>query len=152
MNKNLIINHNNAVSPCDDVWFLGDICFRSKDPLEIIKKLAGHKHLIVGNHDKKILNDPECIKQFEDIQQLARIRDGNTELVLCHYPMAEWDGFFRGVIHFYGHIHNNTTNATYKIMKDIPNAYNVGADILNYRPRKLNEVIELNKKFFSEHN
>jgi hypothetical protein len=36
-------------------------------------------------------------------------------------------------------------------MKNIPNAYNVGADILDFTPRTLEEVIEYNKKFQEKH-
>jgi calcineurin-like phosphoesterase family protein len=151
MNRTLILNHNNVVSTIDDVWFLGDICYKSDNVMNILKKLAGHKHLIIGNHDGKLLQDQDCRAMFEDIQPMAKIKDSDKELILCHYPLAEWDGYFRGTIHLYGHIHNNTSNATYNIMKNVPNAYNVGADILNYRPRNLDDVIKLNQKFFEEH-
>ena len=32
-------------------------------------------------------------------------------------------------------------------MKDLENAYNVGADILNFTPQSKEDVIKLNKKF-----
>ena len=35
-------------------------------------------------------------------------------------------------------------------MKSVKNAYNVGADILDFRPRTLDEVIRYNKKFFAQ--
>ena len=49
---------------------------------------------------------------------------------------------FRG----YGHIHNNTSNDTYKLTKKLKNAYNVGADILGFTPRTLAEVRKMNEE------
>jgi calcineurin-like phosphoesterase family protein len=152
MNKTMILNHNNAVSTVDDVWILGDLCYKinSSEVYNIISKLNGRKHLIIGNHDGKLLQDEECRKLFEDIQQIAKINDNGKEILMFHYPIVEWDGYYRDTIHLYGHIHNNVNNNAYKVMKNIPNAYNVSADILNYRPRKLEDVIKMNEKFFAE--
>ena len=72
------------------------------------------------------------------------------KVILSHYPMVEWNGFFRGSIHLYGHIHNNIQNNAYKIMENIDNAYNVGADILDFTPKTLSEVIQYNTKFFGK--
>ena len=42
-------------------------------------------------------------------------------------------------------------NDAYKVMQSIKGAYNVGADILGFRPRTLEEVIYLNKVLSSQH-
>ena len=65
--------------------------------------------------------------------------------------MVEWNGYFRNSIHLYGHIHNNVENNAYKIMRNIDNAYNVGVDIINYMPQRLEDVIKLNKNFMENH-
>jgi calcineurin-like phosphoesterase family protein len=147
MNKKLIENWNEVVRPNDEVYFLGDLCYKGK-PLDFLRQLKGKKFLIVGNHDTKIIKNDECRKYFEDIQQIMTIEDLGKSIVMCHYPMAEWAGMFRGSIHLYGHIHNNlTAGGTYNIMKNRDNAYNVGADILDFKPRTLPEVIECNRIF-----
>lgn len=44
---------NGRVDNKDDVWIIGDFCFRSdKDPAVYLRALKRKKHLIVGNHDK----------------------------------------------------------------------------------------------------
>lgn len=151
MNKTFIDNWNRIVTDEDDVWFLGDVTMKSaKSPETYLKQLNGKLHLIIGNHDGFLLKNPTFRVFFESIDQMKTITDNGQKIVLCHYPLAEWDGSFRGALHFYGHIHNNVNNDTYKIMKNIKNAYNVGTDILGYTPRKLKDVISWNKKFFKE--
>ena len=61
--------------------------------------------------------------------------------------MVEWNGYFRSSVHLYGHIHNNVDNAAFRIMSTLENAYNVGADILDFTPRTLEEVIKYNYRF-----
>jgi len=130
---------------------LVEICRKCLDSRAHLDRLNGKKHLIIGNHDGSVLKDPVCRRCFVEIKDRMEVKDGNRMVVIDHYPLVEWNGFYRGVVHFYGHIHNNVNNATYSIVKQIPNAYNIGADILGFTPRTFDEVIELNKKFFAEH-
>ncbi len=160
MDQTMIKNWNQAVSDEDTVYILGDVSFSkgSKSPDEYLSKLNGKKIIIMGNHDYDILkNKQKYLKQkiAKWISDYSEIRDElngeNKRIILSHYPILEWNGFFRGSIHLYGHIHNNTENQTLKIMQNIDNAYNVGADILDFTPRTLDEVIEYNKKFSLSH-
>ena len=108
----------------------------------------GKKVLITGNHDQAILKDIRNLsKYFVEITPYKEISDNGTKIILSHYPLVEWNGFFRGSLHFYGHIHNNTQNQAFSIMKNIENTYNCGADILNFAPQTKDEVIKLNKEF-----
>lgn len=151
MDKTLINNWNVAVREDDNVYILGDFCYKSGKPAsEYLKQLKGNKYLILGNHDSaksaSIIYDGVIWAR-----PYAEIKDGGQKIVLSHYPMAEWNGFFHGSIHLYGHIHNNTANNAYRVMKNIEGAYNVGADILGFTPRILEEVIEANKVFQKNH-
>lgn len=146
MDETIINNWNSVVKDTDTVYIGGDFCFKSaKDPVEYLKQLRGHKVLCIGNHDTSLLKNPSARKYFDQIKDIINITDGDNRIVLCHYPMVEWDGFFRNSIHLYGHIHNNTSNDTYDIVKNIPNCYNIGADVLGFTPRTLDEIIALNK-------
>jgi calcineurin-like phosphoesterase family protein len=154
MDDTILRNINSVVTNNDDLYLLGDVCYKSgRNPVEYLRNMNGKKHLIIGNHDGKILKDPECRRYFVEIEKILNIKDklhGEEKMiVMCHYPMVEWDGFFRGSIHLYGHIHNITENQAYKILRKIDNAYNVGADILEFVPRTLDEVIIYNNKFDS---
>jgi calcineurin-like phosphoesterase family protein len=57
-----------------------------------------------------------------------------------HYPIEEWDGFFRGSYHLYGHVHNNDNG-----LRIIDRRYNVGVDVNDFEPKTLDELIEVNK-------
>lgn len=149
MDEMLIKNWNSTVGADDNVYIVGDLVFKSRynGADYYLKQLNGHKHLIIGNHDGKMLKQPNINRYFESIQLMADINDNGKRIILCHYPLAEWNGFFRGAYHFFGHIHN-TKNETYEIMKKIPNAFNVGVDVQGFYPRTADEIIS--KKFLVE--
>ena len=143
MDETLIKNWNKVVKPTDDVYILGDLAYKGKDPDSYIRKLNGRKHLITGNHDGRITGNPDCRKLFVEIRDMKTITDGGQKIVLCHYPMVEWDGYFRGVLHFYGHVHNNYENQTCKYLQTEKKAFNVGVDMpyIDFTPRTLKEII-----------
>lgn len=148
MDKIIIENWNKKVKPDDTVYILGDVSlgFRHK-PEWYISQLAGHKILISGNHDGYILKNPETRKLFDEIYQILEVNDNGRRVVLCHYPLAEWPGYFRGVYHVYGHIHVQK-NRAYEFMKDEPMALNAGCMINNYVPVSLDELISNNNIWF----
>lgn len=151
MDRALIDNWNSVVKDNDDVYILGDFCYKSGKPAsEYIKQLNGNKYLILGNHDQA----KTASITYDGMiwaKPYAEIKDGDHRVVLFHYPITEWNGFFHGSIHLYGHIHNNTQNEAYKIMSHIERSYNAGADIIGYTPKTLNEVIEANTLFNAKH-
>lgn len=148
MDQTFIDNWNSVVTDNDEVYIVGDFSYKSrKNAVEYLKLLKGKKYLITGNHDKHIVKDPVARRMFVEIRDRMTVDDNGTLIVLDHFPELEWDGFFRGTLHFYGHIHNNVEHNTYKIMKTIKNAYNVGTDILGYYPRTKEDVIKYNNEF-----
>ena len=149
MNKVLIAKWNAKVQDKDDVWIIGDFCYRSdQDPSVYLKQLKGRKHLIVGNHDKVTLNSASALKLFESVDSIRRISDGAEEVVLCHFPLADWEAKHRGSYHVYGHIHNNVGDV-YEFMKKQGRALNAGCMINDYEPVTLDELIENNKIHYS---
>lgn len=57
-------------------------------------KLKGRKYLIEKNHDRFVHQ-----KEFEQTlfmwtKQLHELKYEGHTFVLCHYPMAKWNGFF----------------------------------------------------------
>lgn len=149
MNRVIVNNWNNRVSANDDVWIIGDFCYRSdKDPAYFLKKLKGHKHLIVGNHDKATLDSQEACRLLESIDQMQLIKDGNENIVLCHFPIAEWNKKQRGSYHIYAHIHNDISD-TYRFMSKMERALNAGCMINGFQPVTFRELIVNNKIFKS---
>lgn len=66
--------------------------------------------------------------------------EGRT-VVLFHYPIIEWDGYFSGSYHIYGHIHNNDDNQANQIMQQVKNAFNAGVDVNDFIPQTLSQLI-----------
>ena len=149
MEEAIISKWNQKVSDEDTIYVLGDIG-KDNDPstISIFKKLKGHKHLIVGNHDHDMLEDIKKSNVFESIKFIDLILDGSNKVCLCHYPLMDWMEFNREGLLVYGHIHNKTekNGYAYKLMKEYYKnlkAYNAGVDVIGFEPRTLNELITL---------
>lgn len=164
--EHLIESWNSVVGNEDDVWVLGDISwYNSTKTIEIFKRLNGVKHLVAGNHDKKLLRNSDIRKLFVEIVDYKEIVfDDGTGVVLCHYPIPCYNNHFRGWYHLYGHVHNSFE---WQMMKQVQyqmrelylkpsRMYNVGCmmDYMNYTPRTLKEIVEANEyaNNLNEHN
>ena len=91
-----------TVQKDDDVWILGDFAYHDKkNPVEYLRQLPGHKHLIIGNHDGALLKNAAAMRYFESVDMLTKIVDTldgeKKQVILCHYPIYEWDGYHRVV-------------------------------------------------------
>lgn len=142
MNELILKNYNSIVKDTDKVIFLGDISYaKNKEEeqkvIEFLSKFKGKKILISGNHDNRLLRLKEFRDQFIRIDNYASIYDGDNKVILCHYPIEEWDGFFKDSIHLYGHVHNNNNG-----LKDIKNRYNVGVDVNDFKPVTLEQLLK----------
>ncbi len=147
MEKTIIRNWNSKVKEEDSVYVLGDIANEDTNTIEVYRKLHGHKHLIVGNHDHVILKEIERSGIFEDIEFIAVIMDSGHKVCLCHYPLMDWMEFNRNGYFIYGHVHNKTekNGIAYKqikeYFKDKP-AFNCGVDVNGFSPVTLSEMIQ----------
>ena len=147
MDRVLIESWNARVQPDDTVYIVGDLCFRnSRQPEWYLQQLKGHKILILGNHDWPILDNPKAKEYLDGIEKMLMIQDGGEKIVLCHYPIAEWRGFFRGTWHVYGHIHNRK-NESYQYMRTKERALNAGCMINYYMPVSFKELVRNNEAF-----
>lgn len=146
MDRVLIENWNNRVNKTDEIYIIGDLQFRTHKQADYyLKQLNGRKHLIIGNHDTQLLKDTEVKKYFVEINQMSFVLDNERRVIMCHYPLVEWNGFFRGAYHIYGHVHNNKENRANKIMSNIDRALNAGCMLNDYMPVTLDELIVNNK-------
>lgn len=65
---------NSRVQPEDMVYILGDFCHKSeKTPDWYLKRLKGHKTLIVGNHDGKFLKNQRAMSYFNKVENMLEI-------------------------------------------------------------------------------
>ena len=66
----LIKNWNGKVGDEDHVYILGDFSFyNANKSCEILDQLKGHKHLIIGNHDKKNCKSEKFRSYFDSIDE-----------------------------------------------------------------------------------
>lgn len=78
---------------------------------------------------------------FADIRDTELIREKDCKIFLSHYPICEWDGYCKGIYHFYGHVHNNIYGGGY-LMRLYPTAVNVGVDCNDFKPKTAKELID----------
>ncbi len=138
---------NSRVAPDDNVYIVGDFSYKcDKDEAWYLQKLRGHKHLIIGNHDGNLLQNEKAMSYFDSVDKMMHVSDGENQIVLCHYPMAEWYKSCHGSWLIYGHIHNRKAE-TYQFMKTLDHALNAAAAINNYTPASFNELVRNNRAF-----
>lgn len=147
MEEIMIMNWNAVVRPEDDVYILGDFCFKTKKGAAYyLKQLNGHKHLIIGNHDGKMLKDEEAMKEFETVDKMTHIKDQGHNIVLCHFPLQEWNQYYRDAYHIYGHVHGKKDRMFEYIIREY-RALNAGCMINNYMPVTFDQLVKNNNKF-----
>lgn len=117
----------------------------------MFKQLKGKKHLIVGNHDGRLIKNAEVRSLFKTIGEYKEVSVGDENIVLCHYPIICYKNHYYGWYHFYGHVHNSWE---YKLLQQIIDKmneayadayklYNVGCmmDYMDYTPRTFDEIV-----------
>lgn len=140
MNEALIQNYNEVVRPSDMIFHLGDFAF-DREPERFFRRLNGHIHLVIGNHDNRkfLRNCP-----FVWIKDVHYLRDGNERFWLSHYAHLRWPKSHRGTYHLFGHSHGD--------LKGYGRSMDVGVDAQNYYPIHIDDVVsDLNKVEFTPH-
>ena len=132
---------NETVRSDDEVYILGDLTMRpASEAHEYLNRLSGRKYFIRGNHDRFLKNYELYETDFEWIKNYYVLRFEGRSFVLFHYPIMEWDGFFRDAIHLYGHVHNSQTSSLRLAYLD-GLAFNVGVDVNGFRPIGIYEIL-----------
>lgn len=155
MDDDIILNINEEVEQDDTLYILGDIAFAPKNKyLQTIRHylsriICRNIILILGNHDKDILKN-----YYPVLPPITELEIMGEKYVLSHYPLASYNGQYRGAYHLYGHCHANLE----KSMNDaFPSrlSMDVGVDNIyritgKFRPVSFQEIPELLKKNVKE--
>lgn len=158
MNEKIIENINDCCTDEDILYIIGDIAqfYNVEESIELLKRLAPKLVLVMGNHDKSMIaalraKDLEAAFKslFERIVSgdSLLIRDGKYDLFLSHYPVIEWDGYYKGRYLFYGHVHSGKQGPA-QLMQYVPTAINVGVDVNDFRPKTAEELIKERKESY----
>ena len=129
MDQVMIDNWNRVVGKRDTVYHLGDFAMGpGVDPEAYLPRLHGKIIRLQGNHDP--------IGWGENYMELRRFR---RKIVLCHYPIEEWNGYFHEAVHFHCHTHK-------PVFVSAERRGNVGADAVRFTPIPLEyAVLKLGK-------
>jgi len=148
MNKTLIKNWNQTVSPNDTIWHLGDFCYlkENKQLYDLLNSLNGKKNMILGNHDQIIEKNKDYLlksRMVESIQHYHEFKYNKGFFVLFHYGQRVWNHSHHGSIMLYGHSHGS--------LPPYGKSVDVGIDCKEiteeYRPVSIDEVINyMNKR------
>ena len=147
MNEVMIEKWNKKVDPKDTVLHAGDFALRmSQTEIEdLIKRLNGRIHLIMGNHDfSKRNKSMGRARGFVEKVMYKEIKVGGMLIVLSHFPFLTWNKSHWGSIHLHGHCHGGLVH------KNCPacgsdrrvRRMDVGVDPNNFEPLHIDEVME----------
>jgi calcineurin-like phosphoesterase family protein len=125
MDETLIDNWNKTVGKNDVVYHLGDFAYRgTTSNSDILKRLNGRITLIQGNHDPVLWGH----KYYE-------FKDNKRLFVLFHYPIEEWNGYYRGAVHIHCHTHKPDLISAER-------RFNVTVEATGYKPISLEEIMQ----------
>ena len=154
MNESIVKNLS-FLTEKDTLYILGDVAYGYTmdkdldDIVSLLDRIRCTKHLITGNHDAwQLKNNPDIWKfkmRFASINDSLLIRDSGYDLFLSHYPMLEWDGFYKGRWLFHGHIHEKAAAGPGLLLELLPTAVNIGYDLTG-GARTAEQLIEERKK------
>lgn len=104
MHDQMLIDYwNEVVTDDDEVWFLGDLGFGSREYISsLVAKLKGHKHMIYGNHDHFSVSCYESMG-FETVSKKPIIL--KEHFMLSHAPRPDMLNN-PDIFYIFGHIHS----------------------------------------------
>lgn len=103
-----IIAEINALPDGAVLYILGDFTVGSKKAklrqiLDDVKKTI-KLIFVLGNHDHRLA---DVFKEYGEVHYLLEIKYNDVKVVMCHFPMYEWNRGQHGSIHMHGHTHGN---------------------------------------------
>ena len=139
---------NKTVNKQDHVYILGDFSFKGIDEnRQILFRMNGHKHLIIGNHDSNSYRLVEC---FTSISQMKEVRfkksnydflEEDIALILCHYPILSWNRKQYGSLMIHGHCHG-TMDEFNKKSNDLRVDVGIDSSFGNYRLLTVEDIYQ----------
>lgn len=123
MDQALIDNWNGVVRSNDTVYHLGDFAFRGGPGEDYLKQLNGRVVCLRGNHDPKGWG-----------AEYMTVKCNKVRIIMFHYPIEEWEGFYRGTMHLHCHTHKPD-------FKSGTRRGNVGVEATGFTPMKLTDAV-----------
>lgn len=158
MDETMIKNWNDVVNEDSVVFHLGDFAFGGSQVWnDTLKRLKGHKILIIGNHDRKNMREG-YMRYFDAVSSQMEIYIEGRHVYLNHYPFLTYGGMYRGrdqrVWQLYGHVHTTPSNYQSqdagRVYYTLPEQYDVGVDLNNFTPISWPQVKDIINKRIDE--
>jgi len=130
MNELIVKNWNNTISKRDAVFLLGDITMEKKQ-YEILGRLQGTIHVVLGNHDQR----QHVREMLNYVHSVSGMIDYKEKAILTHCPIHPSQLEFRYSFNIHGHVHENSIDDARYI--------NVCAEMINYTPVEFSKLITL---------
>lgn len=141
MDENLIDSWNSVVDSWDIVYHLGDLTL-GDDANKYLVRLRGRIKILsnMWHHDRRWLkNTPSHFGNVWKMSPMVVLENPHT-IILCHYPIAEWDRKHYDSWHLHGHSHGNYTGDGKILDVGVDNAYKLFKE---FRPFSLQDVIKI---------
>jgi calcineurin-like phosphoesterase family protein len=135
MEKDLVTRFNSVVQPGDVVYFIGDIVWDKKS-MDVLPALHGVHRFVLGGHDLRFFTEkspnqcPPGVRKYE----IWEVNAEGQPIVLCHFPLREWNGSYHGVWHLHGHCHGRAFEP--------PHCLDVSVDAWEFYPVSLTQIRE----------
>lgn len=149
MDEAIIGGINGRCGEDDVLVILGDVTGRgnTNGSAACLERIRAKKVLVTSSTDAAPLRSRKFRECFEDIADHELIRDGVHRIFLSHYPMAEWEGFYGGVWHFYGrHAPSSPAGA---LMELLPTAVCAALDANGLVPKTADELMDARRKNYA---
>ena len=155
MNEVIEKNWNDLIHDDDEVYVLGDLMVGGKAVsndvgMEVVRRLKGRKHIIIGNHDTiariQLYRQEESIVE---VQYALLMRYKGRSIYMSHFPTFTSDPKHEDpdqwIINFFGHTHTKE-----RFFEGLPFMYNVALDAHEMKPVALDEALAEIKKYYSK--
>ena len=132
MDEAMVERWNAVITPRDTVIHLGDFGLGNREDMErVFRRLHGHKHLVIGNHDKgPVLNQRWKARHHYLVQKWEGVA-----FVLFHFPIETWwHAYHPNVLHLHGRVHGG-------VVPKLPHRWDVGADPLRFTPVSAEQLV-----------
>lgn len=143
--EDLIKKWNSVVSHGDTVYFLGDFAMTNKEKTtEIVQRLQGTKHLILGNHDTRKLSH-YLTMGFATVNTWALFKKEQATIYLSHKPLEHGcpiTGFGPDDYNIHGHVHsgNHRSSSMENINANPHQYFCVSVEQINFTPIEFDEL------------
>jgi calcineurin-like phosphoesterase family protein len=136
----IIKKWNSVVSKRDVTYILGDVTMEKSAPYELLDRLNGVKHVVLGNHDRR----QDVKKLLEYVDSVAGMMQYKG-IMLTHCPIHPMELDYRFKHNIHGHTHEKLVEYDFKLFgKTVIHSDRryicVSCEQVNYAPKTLEEL------------